>query len=99
MPSTLDQQDASPNADSDTKLLVLALSEFTLIDVLEGFYPLGERYHEEKPSHKFLVNAKWKYDDGFDEKLVLDGQEIQPDVLQIKPALDKKHTDLSRVRH
>src|SRR5438270_7632382 len=90
------------NAASDPKSLALSLSDFALIEVFEGSYPLGERsegfftversdgtrhrpptrYAEQDPSHKFVVNAKWKYEP-YSEKLVLGGEEINPGVLEI----------------
>jgi hypothetical protein len=65
----------------------LALSEFTVIDTIRGFYDHGDRFREVEPQASAFIRAKWKPIVGSD-MLLLNGQEIEPNEIEFMPTKD-----------
>jgi hypothetical protein len=78
--------------------LRLALSEFRIIDRFQGFHDHGDRSNETKPGHKPFIEANWRYD-RVSDKLILNGDEIEPGTIEISLASHREDTELSRADH
>jgi hypothetical protein len=100
MPSALDQQDVPPRTpDSKPANLRLALSDFEVIDIFQGFYEYGLHHHETKAGHKAIINAKWKHGLQSDN-ILLNGKEITPEaVVQFLLTRDCEDTKRSWADH
>jgi len=76
----------------------LALSDFTVIDKLRGFYEHGDRSLPVEPHASAFIKAKWKPVYGSD-MLLLDGQEIEPREIDFLPVTDKEDTERGYASH
>jgi hypothetical protein len=78
--------------------LRLALSDFTVSETIRGSYQLGDRRFPVEPEAMAFINAKWKpaWDS---DKLILNGEEIEPTDIQFSPAKEREDTELSFANH
>jgi hypothetical protein len=78
--------------------LHLLLSDLTVHEAYDGFYEFGSRDFKREPEHRVWINARWRYRWDSD-KLVVNGTELEPPVLEISPSNDSEVIELDHARH